>query len=142
MKNLDTVEKLEVFILYVVMHPEKYDVPGDVKLTNLLTHFRKIPEKGAEIFKRPDLTYKMLMGDCDDWTTLVSFIAHKKGLKYKHVYKLKNGSPIHIYPILKIKDNWATFDPWQLNRPFYYKARKDEVEVETCLMMNGVCQRF
>jgi len=45
MKNLDTVEKLEVFILYVVMHPEKYDVPGDVKLTNLLTHFKKIPEK-------------------------------------------------------------------------------------------------
>ena len=141
MKNLDTVEKLETFILYIVMHQEKYKLP-EIKLSKLLEFFRKVPEKGGEIFKRPDITYKMLMGDCDDWTTLISFIAYKKGYKYKHVYKLKNGYPIHIYPILLIKNKWVVLDPWQLRRPFVYKKRKNEVEVETCLMMNGVCQRF
>jgi len=141
MKNLETVKKLEVFILYVIMHQEKYKLP-EIKLSNLLQFFKMIPEKGGEIFKRPDLTYQMLTGDCDDWTTLISFIAHKKGIKCKHVYKLKNDSPVHIYPILFIKNRWVTLDPWQSRQAIAYKKKNDEKEVDTCLMIGGICQHF
>ncbi len=141
MKNLETVKKLEVFILYIITHAEKYNIP-EVKLLNLLQHFKMIPEKGGEIFKRPDLVYQMMTGDCDDWTTLVSFLAHRNNIKYKHVYKLKNDSPIHIYPVLKLSGEWVTIDPWQSRQAFKYRIRSDEKEVDTCLRIGGICQDF
>jgi len=142
MKNLETVKKLEAFILYVLMHKEKYSIPEDVEISRLLKYFKTIPEKGGEIFKRPDMVYKMLMGDCDDWTTLISFVAHKKKIPFKHVYVLKNDYPVHIFPILKIQNNWVVVDPWQLRKPFVYREKKNQIEVETCLKMTGICQRF
>ncbi len=136
MRNLKTVMKLEIFIAYIVTHASKYKVP-DVKISKLLKIFKKIPEKGGEIFKRPDLTYMMMQGDCDDWTTLISFMAYRKNIKCKHVYLLKNNAPIHIFPILKINDKWITCDPWQGRFLKPYTKKKNEREVETCLLIDG-----
>lgn len=142
MKNIETIKKLEAFILYVILHQDKYIIPK-VSFTNLLQFFKPIPEKGAEIFLRPDITYHRMSGDCDDWTTLISFIAKRKGIKYKHVYKLnKDNAAIHIYPILFIKGAWVTLDPWQSREAFKYKKLDDEKEIETCLMIGGICQTF
>ncbi len=136
MRNLSTVIKLEIFIAYIVTHISKYKVP-EVKITKLLRDFKRIPEKGGEIFKRPDMIYLMMQGDCDDWTTLISFLAHRKGIKCKHVYLLKNNTPVHIFPILKVNDKWVTCDPWQGRLLKPYKRKKNEREVETCLLING-----
>lgn len=138
-KNFGSIKKLIAFIIYIL--EKDYKIPK-WDYNRLLTHFKKIPEKGVEIFQRPDITYYRLLGDCDDWTTMIIKIAQKRGDDFKIVFKIKNNSAVHVYPIVKRGESWFTLDPWQSTTPIPFVKKADDKVVEVCFLFEGKCVKF
>jgi len=88
-------------------------------LIDIYENFQKRPEKGVEILRTPAEVYynykNGLGGDCDDYTTIISYIAHKLKIKFRYVFVLKNNKAFHIYPELFIKNKWVSYDIWNIN---------------------------
>ena len=107
-KNYKSIDKLIRFIIFVLGNDYNNIEHSKLKIDDIANNFIKIGERGAEIFQRPDITYLRNMGDCDDFTTLLCYIAHKKGLQYKIGFVIKENFAVHIYPIIE----GILFDIW------------------------------
>ena len=68
--------------------------------------------KGIEFLSRPKFSVfeNNLPRDCDDKTLIITCYCELKNIPYKIAVTGKNNSPHHIFPILKIFDNWVYFD--------------------------------
>jgi len=109
-----SIFRIATFINYAVISEDFKIKKND--LEKVYKGFQKRPEKGAEILRKPREVYlnfhNGLGGDCDDYTTLISYIAYKLKIKFRYVFLLKDGKAFHIYPELKINNEWVNYDRW------------------------------
>jgi len=79
-------------IFYIV---EKREIINIVdKKINILRKWKKLSEKGKEVFRDPRILKKRLAGDCDDLATLLAVIDKNK--KIKLLLLIKNDAIYHI----------------------------------------------
>jgi len=113
-KNKYSVKMLTTYIFTIILR-DNLRVSNDY-LTELKNNFQKRPEKYKEIFRKPTEIYynfkNGLGGDCDDYTTLISYIAYKLKIPFRLVFLIKNDSVFHIYPELYKAKKWQNWDRW------------------------------
>lgn len=131
-RNENSIKRLITYILMIIMR-DNLKVSKDYLYT-LKKEFQKRPEKGKEIFRKPSEVYynyiNGLGGDCDDYTTLIVYIANKLNIPYQIVFLKRNDAVYHVYPELYIKKKWHNWDRWNTK---IIKPDIVKIIIEPCL---------
>ena len=131
-KNDNSIKRLVTYILLIIMR-DKLKVSKDYLYT-LKKDFQMRPEKEVEIFRKPREVYynykNGLGGDCDDYTTLICYIANKLDIPFQIVFLRRNNSVYHVYPELYINKEWTNWDRWPTKT---LKEGVTKIIIEPCL---------
>ena len=79
-------------------------------------NIRYVHDKGGDILYEPYEVYSSGKGDCEDFTVFIGSVA--KAMGYPVVVRIVQNSTRHVYPIIKVGNEWRVYDAVPHNIPY------------------------